>query len=658
MLSHRGVIRSATFLRLAVAFAVTAVLTLLAIGSANGQDADGPRTYVPGAKTSIDLARVSQKPTQGVDLSVVMRLRNTSRLDSFNEAVADPTSPSYGDYLTPVQFHARYSPTEESVSAVKRWIESQGLEVVNVSGNRTLIDVSGPASSAERAFRTNVVSGRTAGMSLTAATTPLSVPSELAPSILSVVGLDGVTAKPLAAKVPPPPVFRNARPCSRFWAQKYAKHAHKVKNKKGKGKHVVGLPDAYGQRQPWAVCGYTPRQIQGAYGVMHNVRNGLAGQGQTVAIIDAFASPTIRRDLRIYSARHGLPKLNFQQRTFKGPCPKCSRGLRQGWYGEQTLDFDAVHTMAPKAKIYYGGAANPGPGLLRVLNYVIDRHKAQIVTNSYGALGEQTAQIVANEQAYRQAIAEGIGVYFSSGDDGNERDTIGYVSADYSASSPRVTAVGGTTLGIGPLNNFRFELGWQTDNATLEKGRWSPKPPGDFYYGSGGQVSRLFAQPPYQRGVVPRGIASIYGGKGRALPDISMLGDPTTGLIVGETEQFPSGKKAYIEARFGGTSLSSPLFAGYMALADQLSGYHHGFVNPAIYQAYNGTAIRDIKQVKTPIAAVKRDFKNGFNGKQGYLISLRTVGRGPPLASRNGYDLSTGLGSPRGDALLYALRGR
>lgn len=643
---------------LLLAAGVAAALTLLALFSSSPGFAAGQgRSVLPGAMTSSALSRTAGAAGHGVDLSVVMRLRNQAQLDDFNAAVSDPASPTFGDYISPAQFHERYSPSRDSVRAVTDWLGDQGLTVRHVSGNRTLIDVGGPARAAERAFRTNIVSGRTNGQSLTAATSPLSVPLELAPSIVSVIGLDGVTATPQAAKVPPPPVFRSARPCSRFWAQKFSKRRHRVKTKKGPTK-VVGLPLAYGQRQPFAPCGYTPRQVEGAYGVLHKVRHGLAGKGQTVAIIDAFASPTIRRDLRIYSTRHGLSRLSFRQRTFKGPCPKCSRALRQGWYGEQTLDFDAVHSMAPKARIYYGAAANPGPGLLRTLNYIVDRHKAQIITNSYGALGEQTAQIAANEQAFRQAVAEGIGVYFSSGDDGNERDTIGYVSADYPGTSPRVTAVGGTTLGIGPLNNFRFELGWQTYASDLTKGRWAPKPPGDFHYGGGGQVSRLFSQPPYQRGIVPRSISTIYGGKGRAVPDISMLGDPTTGLAVGETEAYPNGKRAYVEARFGGTSLSSPLFAGYMALADELAGYHHGFANPALYRAYHGRSIRDIKQTKRPIAAIRPDYNNSVNAKKGRAWSLRTVGRGPPLASRNGYDLGTGLGAPRGDALLYALVGR
>lgn len=649
--------RSAVSRLMPAVLVAAALIALAGVGSPAGFAAAVPRTVIPGAATGASQARLSRVGSDRVDLTVALRLRDVAALDAFNEDVSDPASGAYGDYLSPARFRRRFSPSPVSVRRVSSWLEAQGLTVERVSGNRTLIDVSGPAGAAERAFATRVVSHRSGGQRMTEATVPLSVPGRLAPTVLSVVGLEGTVAHPLAqpANVPPPPIFRNARPCSRFWAQKYAKRRHKVKTKQGK--KIVGLPDAYGERQPWAVCGYTPHQLEGAYGVRHLVRNGLDGRGQTVAIIDAFAAPTIQKDLRIYSSRHGLPAANIQQHVFKGPCPDCSIALRQGWFGEETLDVEAVHLMAPRAKILYLGAANPGPGLLRAINWVVNRRKARIVTNSYGALGEQTGLIAAQEQTSRQAIAEGIGIYFSSGDDGNERDTIGYVSADYPGSSPRVTAVGGTTLGIGPLNNFRFELGWQTYNSVLTKGAWAPKPPGDFYYGSGGQVSRLFAMPSYQRGVVPQKIAGIYGGSGRAVPDISMDGDPTTGMLTGETQSYPNGNTVYGEARFGGTSLSSPLFAGYMALADQLAGAPHGFVNPALYHLAGHPAIRDIRTTRQPIAAVKRDFNNGLNGKGGFTTSLRTVGRGPPLQSRHGYDLSTGLGSPAGARLLRALAG-
>ena len=67
-----------------------------------------------------------------------------------------------------------------------------------------------------------------------------------------------------------------------------------------------------------------------------------------------------------------------------------------------------------------------------------------------------------------------------------------------------------------------------------------------------------------------------------------MVGDPNTGMLVGQTQTFPEGVH-YDEYRIGGTSLSSPLFAGVMALADDLLGHHHGFINPTLYKTLTGT---------------------------------------------------------------------
>ena len=93
------------------------------------------------------------------------------------------------------------------------------------------------------------------------------------------------------------------------------------------------------------------------------------------------------------------------------------------------------------------------------------------------------------------------------------------------------------------------------------------------------------------------------GNKGRVVPDISMVGDPNTGMLVGQTQTFPEGV-SYDEYRIGGTSLSSPLFAGVMALADDVLGVHHGFINPTIYQKLAGTrAITDVKHVKGGVVA-------------------------------------------------------
>jgi subtilase family serine protease len=410
-------------------------------------------------------------------------------------------------------------------------------------------------------------------------------------------------------------------------------------------------------------CGYAGAQLQRAYGVAADHAAGINGLGQTVVVIDAFASPTLGRDVHIYSRRHGMPPATISETVLHGGChTACKRSDRQGWYGEETLDVEAVHTTAPGAAIHYVGARDAGKGLDEALAFALDNRLGAIVTNSYGFFGESVgaAAVRVGEQLHQQAVAEGIGLCFSSGDGGDEHrqppNGAGYVTPDYPASSPDVTAVGGTSLAIGPGDVYRFETGWGTFRAVKKHGRWTPAAPGRFFYGGGGGTSRLFTQPSYQTAVVPPALAGKYGGAGRVVPDVAMDGDPTTGMLVGETQTFPSGKRRYAEARFGGTSLSSPLFAGVMALADQAAGFAHGFANPALYSIAGTGAFRDIVPSSTTLAAIRRDFVNGVNGRKGYKLSLRTLDRDSSLRTAPGFDNVTGLGSPNGATFVNALR--
>ena len=121
----------------------------------------------------------------------------------------------------------------------------------------------------------------------------------------------------------------------------------------------------------------------------------------------------------------------------------------QGWYGEETLDVEAVHGMAPAANIVYVGAPNNFQDLDAALNYVVDKDVAPIVTNSYGFDTEllPPGYIKPQEDTIMQGVTEGIGIYFSSGDNSDESLVEGYMTTDWPASSPFVTSVGGTTLG-------------------------------------------------------------------------------------------------------------------------------------------------------------------------------------------------------------------
>jgi subtilase family serine protease len=294
------------------------------------------------------------------------------------------------------------------------------------------------------------------------------------------------------------------------------------------------------------------------------------------------------------------------------------------------------------------------------MNRVVDRHLADIVTNSYGYAGEAVppGYIKPQEDTYIQAAAEGISLFFSSGDSGDETfgDSSATPTPDWPASSPWVTAVGGTAMGVSQDNARLFELGWQSGTSTWNKttSKWGPL---SYLYGGGGGTSRLFAQPWYQKGVVPDAIAT-YNGKSpaaRVVPDVSALGDPNTGMLIGQTQRFTDGTY-YDEYRIGGTSLSSPLYAGMFALAVQKHG-PYGLANPALYSARSQSYDVTKNLRSTYPGTLRVNFVNGENAANGYTFLTRTFDWDEPLTIhvRPGYDDVTGVGSPAGTAWLDAV---
>jgi subtilase family serine protease len=574
--------------------------------------------------------------TQVVGFRLDLGWRNAAAAEALARAVSNPKSASYRHYLSPAQFRSTFAPTAAQATAVHNWLKANGFVIVNTPANRHFIAAQGTVRQIETAFATTINVYRVSGMKLRAPARDLSVPTTIAPLISGAIGIDQsyefIHSNTVVDKTAPPSAgFRNSPPLSTFWAEKVSPYAY-----------PTGFTDLSSPATaPWTVKGYTPAQIKGAYGI-----SGYDGAGQTVAIIDAYASPTILQDVNQWSTNRGLPTMTSGQFTQVVPPgifrrPQNPRQDPQGWYGEETLDVEAVHGMAPAANIVYVGAPNNYQDLDAALNHVVDRHLAQIVTNSYGWHGEflPPGFIKPYNQTLVQAAIEGIGVYFSSGDSGDETSVLGVASADFPASSPWVTAVGGTSLGVSAANTRQLETGWGTSTYACNKttlvctrAAW--------LYGSGGGVSRVFAKPSYQ--------ASITA-TGRAVPDVAALGDPQTGLLIGQTQTFPDGAY-YDEYRIGGTSLSSPIFAGLMALADQAAGSPHGFANPLFY-AHAG-AFYDVLSVKTAVA--RRNFVNSVDASQGTSDFLRTFddySGSPTQSTHAGWDNVTGLGTPTQDFL-------
>jgi subtilase family serine protease len=200
-------------------------------------------------------------------------------------------------------------------------------------------------------------------------------------------------------------------------------------------------------------------------------------------------------------------------------------------------------------------------------------------------------------------------------------------------------------LAVGASNNYLFETGWgsTTDSYNADM-TLKASSPGAWIYGAGGGVSTLFPEPSYQQGVVGSGVFTAQGRTGRAVPDVAAVADPNTGYLIGETQTFPDGTVKYSEYRIGGTSLSSPIFAGIMALSDQAAGSPHGFANPLFYA--HASSFTDVTSPSSTVAVVRTNYVNGVDASAGLSYVLRTANQTLSLQTTPGYDDVTGVGTP------------
>lgn len=594
--------------------------------------------------------------SQQVNFGVLLSMRDQAGASATLQAISEPTSASYGHWLSNQTFDETYGPAKASVAAVQDWLRSQGFQVTQTLPSGMYVEASGTVAQVQQTFGTQVRNysylGKTVRANATELSLPSGTPAGVSSAISGVLGIDqGSTLKQPTDTLPgPPPGARyGVQPCSAYYDQKIA----------------TDKPAAYGTHQPYVVCGYVPQQYQSAYGESSLLRGGVNGRGVTVAITDAYAAPTIYQDAQQYNRVHRQPL--FTPGQFSQITPGAngydqeSACDPQGWYPEETLDVEAVHAMAPGAKIVYVGAADCNSGLDGAWATAIDNHVANVITNSWGQTTDDlsllgSASVDFYLQFSLEAALTGITVNFSSGDSGDQTaggtDLAGK-TVDFPADVPYVTGVGGTSVLIGSHGQWVGEHGWQSAYSALTNGAWAPTPPGNYSSGGGGGTSQLFTQPFYQAGKVPTSISEYYGSTPmRAVPDISAAGDPNTGFEVGETQVFPDGTY-WSQYRIGGTSLSSPLIAGVVAVADQFTHRSLGFINPLYYRLLDTPALHDIVAPSSPLAQVRTDYANFLDSSEGYIFRLQTVDvQSSTLHDTPGYDDETGVGTPNGPAFF------
>lgn len=622
--------------------------------------------------------------TAAVSFDLLLTLRNAAGAQAFVKQVSNPGSALFHHYLTDAAWNARYAPTTAAVAKAESWLRGQGFKVGAVARDRLFVTASGSAAQVEKAFGVSLGYYKVNGHTVRLANGTLSIPASLSGVVAGAVGVNqyiattGLTARaagPAAAKPnqePPPPAgFRNPQPCSAFWGQKT--------DTADSG----SLYTPYMSPLPYDICGYKPAQLRGAYNLNTRVNHGNNGAGVGIAIVDAYDSPTLLSDAQKYfSLNDPSHPLKASQFFNDEPATVTNEGIcgGSGWFAEQALDVESSHAMAPGAAILFVGAQDCfDNNLLTALTTAVTSG-ASVVSDSWGdGLGDvftDAATRTAFDDTFMLADSTGVSVLFSSGDDGDNFADFGLAIPDYPASSPFITAVGGTTLEVNHANQRAAEFGWSTARQTLCASTTTncgtaTTPVGrlNWQAGGGGGTSYTYTQPFYQAGIVPTALAlrnqALFGPQPlRVLPDISMDADAQSGMLIGLTQTFPTGT-FYDQFKEGGTSLASPLLAGVIADVDQAAGAPLGFLNPILYHAstMGRSTFRDILPPANPnaTAVIRVDFANTVDASSGFLVSLRAIDyQGPEtycdgtgncatrpvtLNASKGFDSLTGLGS-------------
>jgi subtilase family serine protease len=329
--------------------------------------------------------------------------------------------------------------------------------------------------------------------------------------------------------------------------------------------------------------------------------------------------------MNIFDRQFGLPPITIKVLSPIGTVPFNPAGKDMlGWAGETELDVQIIHAIAPDAAIVV--LTSPVdetegtiglPQFRQLEQYAVTNHLGNIISQSFGAsevtlekdpLGQQ--EIQKWDAFFKQATTQqGITFFASSGDNGATDYTDLQATklsptptTSFPTDDPWVTSVGGTTL--------------QRNGTGFQEIAWSM---------SGGGFSIFFATPSYQQ-TLPTSVQALLNHR-RGVPDVAGDADPDTGLAV----YLPGGWTLG-----GGTSASAPLWAAFMAIANQMAGHPLGFINTALYKlAASGAYAQDF-----------HDIVVGNN-----TVNLHGVQvQGYPAVQ--GWDPVTGLGTPNAEKLL------
>jgi subtilase family serine protease len=555
----------------------------------------------------------------------------------------NPASPLYHQWLTPDQFAARFGMSDADLTKVQSWLEQQGFSIDRVARSKNAVHFSGSVRQVEQAFSTEMHYYKVQGKQHFAPSTELSVPSAIADTVLVIQNLDD-----------------------------FHPHSHAVYRKNARVKPsftAAGSTNASNEG-----IFFAPGDIYTAYNVQPLISASVTGTGQSITLVGQSAIQV--SDIENFQNASGLAVKDPTQ--YLVPNSGTSTVFADGDESESDIDLEWSGAMAPGATInfvYVGNSTNYSA--FDSIAYAIDENIGTIISSSYGecetelpqsTLASGTNLQTGLEAAFEQAATQGQTVLSAAGDDGST-DCSGdtnlstaqqeALTVDYPASSPNVTAMGGTEIN---QTNASYEtVGegyWQSDPGTtnivtsvlqyIPEQVWNDDAEsvadGSGLSAGGGGASALFTKPSWQTGV-----PGIPADGKRDVPDLALYAsefNPGYLICSSDTTIFEQGQESSCTSGFqdadtgdftaaGGTSFNGPIFAGILALINQKQNYTsgQGLVNPTLYTLASNS---------TTYASAFHDITVGNNDCLG---GSEFCGNTNGFSAGVGYDQATGLGS-------------
>jgi subtilase family serine protease len=470
-------------------------------------------------------------------VNIAIPLRNTDQLSSMVKQISDPSSPSFGHFLSHQELELQFLPVAD-YEAMLAYLANARLSVVGKALDSVIV-VQATVAQVKQFFHAdvNMFTNGTCSYYMTSGASALNGAHFIASNLTTLL------AQPLLQVSPESPQSSNAN-------LMYTRT----------GIAATDLPEVYNA---------TPLYQQG-----------FQGENQTIGILDFFGSPTVTQDLQLFSSMYGLPPASLNIIPIGPYNPNL--GAYTGWSTEVNLDVQMAHAMAPKAGIDLY-AATGAMSVAFDIAQIINLDRISVLSMSLSFATEYYYMLYGSEwfffnmllpnQFFMLGSLQGITFLCSSGDAGG----CGYSSgpagnSGYPSDSPYVTSVGGTQTYFYTLPNGTkvwTQTGWSNrvyvpDNTNAG--------------GGGGGVSFLLPKPWYQQNQQ----APPSFPNGRMEPDLSLQAGINPGIYIVD-----NGSPRII----GGTSASAPILAGFVALIAQSTGQALGLINPFLYSIGNNASL-------------------------------------------------------------------